>query len=119
MGMLGERALYYTIHQYLSHYHAERKHQGLGNQLIAPDPGIGSHRGEASRPLRRVAELLLQQRGVTRRYFSTIRLTGSPGDELACYQITPLAELVSYLGLDSENHHAFCRTRGPQGAVTI
>src|SRR5262245_44917708 len=33
MVMLGERALYYTIHQYLSHYHAERNHQGLGNQL--------------------------------------------------------------------------------------
>jgi transposase InsO family protein len=29
MVMLGEHALYYVIHQYLSHYHAERNHQGL------------------------------------------------------------------------------------------
>jgi len=47
--MLGERALYSTMHQYLSYYHAERNHQGLGNQLIAPEPGIGSHSGEVRR----------------------------------------------------------------------
>jgi len=35
MVMLGERALYYAIHQYLTHYHTERNHQGLANQLIA------------------------------------------------------------------------------------
>src|SRR6266545_5217584 len=34
MVMLGERALYYAIHQYLTHYHTERNHQGLANQLI-------------------------------------------------------------------------------------
>jgi transposase InsO family protein len=43
MVMLGEAALSYAIHQYLTHYHTERNHQGLGNQLIAPEPGIGSH----------------------------------------------------------------------------
>lgn len=37
MVVLGERALYYTIHQYLAHYHHERNHQGLANQLIAPE----------------------------------------------------------------------------------
>ena len=37
MVMLGERALYYAIHQYLAHYHHERNHQGLDNQLIAPE----------------------------------------------------------------------------------
>ena len=26
MVMLGERVLYYTIHQYLTHYHTERNH---------------------------------------------------------------------------------------------
>src|SRR6266496_3186861 len=35
MVILGERALYYAIHQYLTHYHTERNHQGLANQLIA------------------------------------------------------------------------------------
>jgi transposase InsO family protein len=49
MVMLGERALYYAIHQYLSHYHAERNHQGLGNQLIAPAPSFASGSGQVRR----------------------------------------------------------------------
>ena len=47
--ILGERALYYTIHQYLAHYHTERNHQGLDNQLIAPEPGLGSQGGQVRR----------------------------------------------------------------------
>src|SRR2546426_4759103 len=39
--MLGERALYYMISQYVSHYHAERNHQGLANQLITPASDVG------------------------------------------------------------------------------
>src|SRR3989442_10669513 len=35
MVMLGERSLSYAIHQYVSHYHAERNHQGIANQRIA------------------------------------------------------------------------------------
>ena len=38
MVMLGERSLYYAIQQYLAHYHHERTHQGLDNQLIPPEP---------------------------------------------------------------------------------
>ena len=38
MLMLGERFLYHVIRQYLAHYHTERNHQGLGNQLITPEP---------------------------------------------------------------------------------
>jgi hypothetical protein len=49
MILLGEGALYYTIHQYLSHYHAERNHQGLENQLIAPELGLGSQGGKVGR----------------------------------------------------------------------
>ena len=49
MGLLGEGALYYTIQQYVSHYHAERNHQGLANQLIAPEPELGSHSGQIRR----------------------------------------------------------------------
>src|SRR5438552_3391847 len=41
MVILGERALYYTIHQYLAHYHTERNHQGLDNQLIAQEGEVG------------------------------------------------------------------------------
>lgn len=40
----GEASLRYAIRCYLSHYHAERNHQGLDNQLITPGarggPGI-------------------------------------------------------------------------------
>jgi len=43
--ILGERALYYIIHQYVSHYHAERNHQGIDNRLIALASGVGSHSG--------------------------------------------------------------------------
>ena len=46
MVMLGERALSYAIHQYLSHCHTARNHQGLDNQLIASEPGIENHSGQ-------------------------------------------------------------------------
>ena len=36
----------YAIQQYLTHYHHERNHQGLDNQLIAPEPGNGDHSGQ-------------------------------------------------------------------------
>ena len=34
--LFGEKALRNAVTQYLSHYHAERPHQGLGNKLIVP-----------------------------------------------------------------------------------
>ena len=42
MVMRGEQALSSVIHQYLAHYHAERNHQGLANQLIAPSQTLGA-----------------------------------------------------------------------------
>jgi len=33
---LGERHLRHTLESYLIHYHSERNHQGLRNQLIEP-----------------------------------------------------------------------------------
>jgi putative transposase len=39
--MLGEQALSYAIHQYLAHYHTERNHQGLDNQLIVREGAVG------------------------------------------------------------------------------
>src|SRR6266511_545723 len=45
MLMLGERSLLYVVRQYLAHYHHERNHQGLDNQLIAAKPGVERHRG--------------------------------------------------------------------------
>jgi transposase InsO family protein len=49
MVMLGERALYYAIHQYLAHYHTERNHQGLDNQLIAREEAVGGQTGQVVR----------------------------------------------------------------------
>jgi putative transposase len=49
MMMVSAPALSAVIHQYLAHYHTERNHQGLANQLIAPEPGLGSHSGPVRR----------------------------------------------------------------------
>jgi putative transposase len=49
MVMLGERALYYAIQQYLAHYHHERNHQGLDNQLIAQEEAVGCQTGHVVR----------------------------------------------------------------------
>jgi hypothetical protein len=49
MVVLGERALYHVVHEYLSHYHAERNHQGLHNHLLTPEAGIGSLIGHVQR----------------------------------------------------------------------
>ena len=49
MVLLGEDALSYTIQQYVSHYHAERNHQGRANQLLAPEPDLGNHSGQVRR----------------------------------------------------------------------
>jgi len=49
MIFLGEDALRYAIHHYLTHYHQERNHQGLDNQLIAPEPVVGGQMGAVRR----------------------------------------------------------------------
>ena len=49
MAILGERALYYVIHQYLAHYHTERNHQGLDNRLIVPEGVDGWQTGHVVR----------------------------------------------------------------------
>jgi hypothetical protein len=49
MVMLGERALYYVIRQYLTYYHAERNHQGLNNRRIAPEGPVGCQTGPVVR----------------------------------------------------------------------
>jgi putative transposase len=49
MLMLGERSLSYVTEQYLVHYHTERNHQGLGNQLLSPATDLGNHHGQVKR----------------------------------------------------------------------
>lgn len=34
--LFGETAMRNAVTQYLAHYHADRPHQGLGNELIVP-----------------------------------------------------------------------------------
>jgi putative transposase len=37
MIFFGERSLRNAVREFLAHYHGERNHQGLGNELIKPD----------------------------------------------------------------------------------
>jgi putative transposase len=46
MIFFGEKMLRTAIRQFLEHYHAERNHQGLGNQLIDPGEEVGQSLGE-------------------------------------------------------------------------
>jgi transposase InsO family protein len=36
--LFGERRLLRVLDEFVAHYHGERNHQGLGNDLIAPEP---------------------------------------------------------------------------------
>ncbi len=45
MNFFGELALRRAIREYIAPCHRERNHQGLGNQLIEPDEGVGSGEG--------------------------------------------------------------------------
>ena len=38
MLILGERHLRYVVNEYMEHYHTERPHQGIGNNIITPLP---------------------------------------------------------------------------------
>jgi putative transposase len=49
MVMPGERSLYYAMQQYLTHYHTERNHQGLDNQLIVREGAVGCQTGPVVR----------------------------------------------------------------------
>lgn len=49
MILFGERSLRRVIREFMAHYHLERNHQGLGNQLITPDACQAAHRGPIQR----------------------------------------------------------------------
>ncbi len=46
MIFFGERSLLRAALSFVDHYHEERNHQGLDNQLIDPEPGVGHADGE-------------------------------------------------------------------------
>ncbi|MEO2036504.1 MAG: integrase core domain-containing protein [Planctomycetaceae bacterium] len=41
----GRKSLERAVREYVQHYHAERNHQGLGNELIEPGEDLGSTAG--------------------------------------------------------------------------
>jgi putative transposase len=49
MIFFGENSLRRAICSFVEHYHSERNHQGLGNQLIEPVEGVGYSEGEVKR----------------------------------------------------------------------
>jgi transposase InsO family protein len=57
MVIMGEASLRHVLREYLAHFHAERNHQGLDNQLIAPEMEVGCQAGQVARR-RRLGGLL-------------------------------------------------------------
>ncbi|MEO2025956.1 MAG: integrase core domain-containing protein, partial [Fuerstiella sp.] len=45
MMFFGQRSLERAVREYVQHYHGERNHQGLGNELIEPEDDAGSVAG--------------------------------------------------------------------------
>jgi hypothetical protein len=45
----GEESLWTAIQNFVAHYHSERNHQGLRNQLISPEAGHLGNAGEVQR----------------------------------------------------------------------
>jgi|SRR5215471_13914143 len=52
MVVVGQGAMDYVIRQYLSHYHTERNHQGLDNQLIVREQARSDQKGPVGRRAR-------------------------------------------------------------------
>ncbi|WP_197440360.1 integrase core domain-containing protein [Polystyrenella longa] len=46
MIFFGKHSLERALREYVAHYHSERNHQGLGNQLIDPDEDVGCVAGK-------------------------------------------------------------------------
>jgi hypothetical protein len=49
MIFFGESSLRTAVQEYIAHYHTERNHQGLDNQLIIPLPQTGNTAGNIKR----------------------------------------------------------------------
>jgi len=46
MIFFGENSLRKAIDEFLTHFHSERNHQGLGNRLIEPGEEVGRREGQ-------------------------------------------------------------------------
>jgi transposase InsO family protein len=49
MIFLGEAHLRRALAEFIAHYHGERPHQGMGNQILEPGPEVGKSAGEIRR----------------------------------------------------------------------
>jgi hypothetical protein len=47
--LFGEGSLRKAVSEFVAHYHDERHHQGLDNQLLRPEPGHGGNTGVVQR----------------------------------------------------------------------
>jgi putative transposase len=47
--LFGEESLRTALHQFVTHYHRERPHQGLGNRLLCPEPSHVGNTGAVQR----------------------------------------------------------------------
>jgi transposase InsO family protein len=47
--LFGEESLRTAFQNFVAHYHSERNHQGLANQLISPEAGHLDNAGEVQR----------------------------------------------------------------------
>jgi hypothetical protein len=67
MIFFGQTSLQRAIRQFMMHYHTERNHQGLGNQLLQPDSttALLHHRIQRHQRLKRDAQLLSSRGSLT------------------------------------------------------
>ena len=47
--LFGENSLRRALKEFEEHYHTERNHQGIGNNIIAPDSQVGQTEGTIKR----------------------------------------------------------------------
>jgi putative transposase len=52
MIFFGRRSMERALEQFVTHYHTERNHQGLGNQIIDPGDEVGEGGGEGGGDVR-------------------------------------------------------------------
>ena len=56
--LLGEKSLTYVLNEYITHYHLEGNHQGIGNTLISPRPDSDKDRERDIKSQERLGGLL-------------------------------------------------------------
>ena len=70
---LGERHLRWAVEEYMKHYHLERNHQGLGNEVIEPIREPGRGRVACRQKLGGLLKYYYRQAARSRLSFGTLR----------------------------------------------